>query len=318
MDSLEVDAVVDRVQHLERRAVPDLVGDEVEEAVRLVVEAERVQPPQRERRVAHPAVPVVPVPFPARCLGERRGGCRQQRAGGRVRQALQRERAALKDAAPRVIGERSVVQPSAPEIRGPAHARGCVLVRARRVVIRPRQRDEVAIALLHLVKRQRRTSFEPQAHAGRQSQGGVVLTSAGDGLPVSGTRVLPYRVGPAIAEHGLAVHLDVHPSVHASELAHQHVFGHDVGRRPAIGPLTLVVAPRPDDQRIAHHEPTGARVPCRLQDVRPRDVAAPGGGEQLGRPEPERACAPVEDRAEHAGSCPAAARTSTRCCRWGR
>ncbi len=128
----EVDAVIDRVQHLERRAVADLIGDEVEEAVRLVVEAERVQPPQRERRVAHPAVPVVPVPFPARCLGERRGGCRQQGAGGRVRQALQRERAALKDAAPRMIGERSVVQPSAPEIRGPAHARGCVLVRARR------------------------------------------------------------------------------------------------------------------------------------------------------------------------------------------
>ncbi len=296
----EVDAVIDRVQHLERRAVADLIGDEVEEAVRLVVEAERVQPPQRERRVAHPAVPVVPVPFPARCLGERRRGCRQQRAGGRVRQALQRERAALKDAAPRMIGERSVVQPSAPEVRGPAHARGRVLVRQRRVVVRPRQRDEVAIALLHLVERQRRTSFEPQAHAGRQSEGGVVLASAGDGLAVAGARVLPCRVGPAVVEHGLAVHLDVDAAVDAAELAHQHVFGHDVGRRTAIGPMPLVVAPRPDDQRVAHHEPAGARVPRRLQDVRPRDVAAPRRREQLGRSQPERAGAPIEDRAEHA------------------
>ena len=85
---VEVDPVVDRVQHLERRAVADLVGDEVEEAVRLVVEAERVEAPERERRVAHPAVSVVPVPFPARRLGERRRGRGQQRAGGRVRQAL--------------------------------------------------------------------------------------------------------------------------------------------------------------------------------------------------------------------------------------
>ena len=134
---VEVDPVIDGVQHLERGAVADLVGDEVEEAVRLVVEAERVQPPQRERRVAHPAVSVVPVPFPARRLGERRGGGGQQRARGRVRQALQRERAALQDAAPRMIGERSVVQPSPPEVRGPPHARGRVLVRQRRLVVRP-------------------------------------------------------------------------------------------------------------------------------------------------------------------------------------
>jgi len=72
------------------------VGDEVEEVVGLSVEAERVQRPQHEGRVADPAVAVVPVAFATRDLGKRRGGGCDHRAGRRVAQSLQRQRAALK------------------------------------------------------------------------------------------------------------------------------------------------------------------------------------------------------------------------------
>jgi hypothetical protein len=44
------------------------VGEEGEEVVGLLVEAQRVQAPQQERCVPHPGVPVVPVAFPAGCL----------------------------------------------------------------------------------------------------------------------------------------------------------------------------------------------------------------------------------------------------------
>ena len=39
------------------------LGDEREEVVRLPVQAQRVQTPQRERRIAHPRVAVVPIPL---------------------------------------------------------------------------------------------------------------------------------------------------------------------------------------------------------------------------------------------------------------
>ena len=64
----ELGLATDPVHHLQRGAVLHLVGDEVEEAVRLEVEPERVEAPQREGGVAHPAVAVVPVAFAAGSL----------------------------------------------------------------------------------------------------------------------------------------------------------------------------------------------------------------------------------------------------------
>ena len=63
----QVGAPVDAVHDLEV-ALLGLrhVGDEVEEVVRLPVEAERVEAPERERRVADPGVAVVPVALAAR------------------------------------------------------------------------------------------------------------------------------------------------------------------------------------------------------------------------------------------------------------
>ena len=95
------------------------VGDEVEEVVRLPVEAERVEAPEHERGVADPGVAVVPVALAAGRLGQRGGGRGHERAGRRVGEALERERAALEVGAPGVVGEVAVVEPVLPVVGGP-------------------------------------------------------------------------------------------------------------------------------------------------------------------------------------------------------
>ena len=114
-----VDAVHDLQLSLDRLGD---VGDEVEEVVGLPVEAERVEAPERERRVADPRVAVVPVALAAGRLGQRRGGGGDDRAGRRVREALERERAALEVGAPRVVGELAAVEPVLPVMGGPDQA----------------------------------------------------------------------------------------------------------------------------------------------------------------------------------------------------
>ena len=112
----------DAVHHLQRMAFTVVgarhVGDEREEVVGLAVQAQRVQAPQRERRVAHPGVAVVPVAFALRGFRQRRGAGRQQRTGRRVGQALQRQRAALQIRPPRVIREVADVDPLPPALAG--------------------------------------------------------------------------------------------------------------------------------------------------------------------------------------------------------
>src|SRR5205085_11410301 len=60
--------------------------------LRLVLVAGGEQGVQGERRVAEPAVPVVPVPNASELLGEGRRGGRDDPAGRRVRQRLERDR----------------------------------------------------------------------------------------------------------------------------------------------------------------------------------------------------------------------------------
>jgi hypothetical protein len=61
----------DPVHDLQRAVlVAAEVGDELDEVVGLPVEAERVQAAERERRVAHPRVAVVPVALAAGRLGQ--------------------------------------------------------------------------------------------------------------------------------------------------------------------------------------------------------------------------------------------------------
>ena len=92
----EVPAAVDAVHDLEAAVVDRFeLGDELDELVGLPVEVEPVERLEREGRVAHPRVAVVPVALPARRLGQRRreGGDRGPRR--HVGEALDGEGGAL-------------------------------------------------------------------------------------------------------------------------------------------------------------------------------------------------------------------------------
>ena len=73
---------------------------------------------QRERRVAHPGVAVVPVALAARRLGQRGRQRRHRRAGRHVGQALDGEGRALERVPQAVVGDPGARQPVAPELDG--------------------------------------------------------------------------------------------------------------------------------------------------------------------------------------------------------
>ena len=124
----QVAPAVDPVHDLQRAVGVGLeVGDELHELVGLPVEVQPVQRLQRERRVAHPRVAVVPVALAAGRLGQRRGERRHRRPGRHVRQALDRQRRALDRVAPAMVGHPRPRQPVAPEARRRGQPRDRVL-----------------------------------------------------------------------------------------------------------------------------------------------------------------------------------------------
>ena len=147
------------------RVLGDVVH-EAEEVVGLPVEAQRVQAPQREGGVAHPRVAVVPVTFAARGFRQRGGRGRHQGAGRRVGQALERERAALQVAAPRMVGELADGDPLPPTLGGLPHLRRGLVPRFRCRQLRPRQRDVHLVALHHAGAGARLAALEAEAQVG--------------------------------------------------------------------------------------------------------------------------------------------------------
>ncbi len=146
------------------------VGDEVEEVVRLPVEAEGVEAPEHEGGVADPGVAVVPVALPAGRLGQRGGGRGHHRSGGRVGEALEGERAALEVGAPRVVRELAVVQPVLPVVGRPHQLLvGVLVVRGRRV-LGPGERGEQRLALLHQGAGGGARALEAHPHVGGELQ----------------------------------------------------------------------------------------------------------------------------------------------------
>ena len=80
-------------------------------------------------------------------LGQRGRRRRAHRAGRRVGQALQRQRAALAGTAPGMVGERAAREPVLPVMGRPDHLAVGVVVVVGGGVLAPRQRDERGVAL---------------------------------------------------------------------------------------------------------------------------------------------------------------------------
>ena len=149
------------------------VGDEVEEVVRLLVEAERVERPEHEGGVADPAVAIVPVAVAAGRLGQRGGGRGDHRARGRVGQALERQRAALEVGAPGVVREAAVLEPLLP-----------VAARCAAATPRPPRSSAAADAPTTRAPRRRprpRAASCGRAHAGPRSPAAGPSASAARG-----------------------------------------------------------------------------------------------------------------------------------------
>ena len=214
-----------------------------EEGLALVRAAELHQRAQRERRVAQPAEAVVPVALPADLLGQRARGRRRDRAGWRVDQQLERQRAADDRLPPRpCVGSRS--RPVAPE-RDRRHQ-----ARLRLAARREHERLLMGDAQDHqrrLTRRRDETAADralaEDRIAGRPRRYGERVTSSGRHRRLTAA---PDRGGAgAVLEPGLDAPAHRHAprnALHASgELAdrsqpqgrQQHRVGHP--RRPGVG-----------------------------------------------------------------------------------
>ena len=168
----QVAAAVDAVHDLERAVLGRLdVGDELHELVGLPVEIEPVQGLQREGRVAHPGVAVVPVALTAGGLGQRRRERRHRRPGRHVRQALDGQHRALDRIAEPVVGDARSPQPGAPEPRGRGDPRrGVVDVRRSRRAPRPtRARSNARSPASSTCRARTRLALDPEREVGPQA-----------------------------------------------------------------------------------------------------------------------------------------------------
>ena len=272
----EIALAADAVHDLQVVVLLGDVGDEGEEVDGLPVVAERVHAPQRERGVADPAEAVVVVALAADRLGQRRAGRGADRAGGGVGQALERQRAALQVAAPRVVGEAPAGQPVLPVVRGPHLPPVRVLVGQRRVLASPRQRDEAGVALLEQRADPGPAALEAQAHVGGEQQLVVPALGASPDPGDRPCRCTPSAASPAVVGHRLALDDRLHLALDAADGAQQDVLGLVVGGRALLrAGQGLLVPPRADEQHVAHDDPAGVGAPAGLQHHRAR--AGSGG-----------------------------------------
>ena len=169
---LQLFVALDPVHDLQRPVLVALqIGDVLDEVVRLPVQPQRVQPPQGERRIAHPAVAVVPVARAPRGLRQRGRRRRHQRAGGHEREPLQHQRRALQVNPPGVVGVGAFRQPRPPEVAGALQMRLRLLHRARPAeALRPRHRAEALLPFLQRVAGVHAVALDAHPHVGEQPE----------------------------------------------------------------------------------------------------------------------------------------------------
>ncbi len=263
----------------EPSSVGSMSATNCHELVGLPVEVEPVERLQREGRVAHPGVAVVPVALAARRLGQRRRERRDGRAGRHVGQALDRERRALDRVAEAVVGDARPAEPVAPEARRRRDPRvGLADVPRRGELLGPRERAVRAVAGADSTCRAR--TRLPSMPSARSETSLIVSAGAGRvGLVPVAVRERPLRRRAAVVEDGLADELDLDRALDALDRAHEHVVAVVVGRRPRVR-RDLVLARRagPSSARRERRSsrPASSRW-SRARSSRARTRARPDG-----------------------------------------
>ena len=201
-----------------------------------------------------------------------------------------------------MVGKAAPGQPVLPVMGGPHQPAVCLLIGVGRLVLRPRQRAEAVLPLLHEGAGARPRPLEADAHVGREPQLQIHGVGSGDALVVAPVAVGPSGRPAAVVHHRLALHDDLDLSVDAAHGPQEHVVGVVVGGRPPVGAGQLVrVVPGPDQQHVPHDDPPRRGPPARLHCHRPRQVTAGGRHRDVVGAQPEAPGVPVEDGAEHAG-----------------
>ena len=147
-------------------------ADELHELVGLPVEVEVVQRLERERRVPHPRVAVVPVALASGGLGQGRGERGDRGPRGHVGQALDRQSRPLDGLPVGVVGDARPAQPGTPEPGrgGQAIARLLDVVR-RCEAAGPRQRAVHPVARPEDVARPSSPALDAEGQVGLQPDG---------------------------------------------------------------------------------------------------------------------------------------------------
>ncbi len=299
----EIRFAVQAIHDLQLRVALGKVGDEPEVVVRLPVEAKAVETPQGERRVAKPAVPVVPVALATGGLRKRGRGGGGEGSGRRVRQRLEGERAALQVASPGMVGELTARQPMLPVMRGPGESLMGLLGVRRRLGARPGEGAKALLSLFHAGSGGGGGALEAEAQIGGEQQLQVEAVGRRPPLVIAAVGVHPARRTPPVVEDGLAFQLELNLAVDAAHSAEQHVFGGVVVGSPPVGsprPRPFVL-PGADDQDVANDHPARAGAPAGLQDHGAGEVAAGIGDQELRGPESEPAGVAVEHGPEYRG-----------------
>ena len=163
---------------------------------------------EREGRVAHPGVAVVPVALAAGSLGQRGRQRRHGRAGRHVGEPLDRERGALDRLTEAMVGNPGPPEPVAPEARRGRHPRLRLTGVLRRVEpFRPRESAEGTVAGVQRMASARPAALDAEGKVGHEPdrQAGCACVRprsiALDELPL-GRR-------STVVEHRLAHELDL-------------------------------------------------------------------------------------------------------------
>ncbi len=201
-----------------------------------------------------------------------------------------------------MVGEVAGSQPRPPEPRGGVErllggleAVGAVEAR------RPGEGEETTFAGLEPAAGAGATAFDPDIDVRMKTQRGLAV--AGVGNPVLGAGPAPGGGSAAVTEGRLADLFELNGAMHAARRPHEHVMGIEVrGRAGVSGRLgRFAGSPLTEDQGVADDHPARRGHPRRLDDVRPRLVAAADRLAHVGGAETPTAGGAIEQRREDAG-----------------